>query len=229
MRPSELTSLGAPGIEMAQGQTGLRDKGSKGGHPYPGFQPSTLRCMLGVASQLYDTVWMKGFSPRLQSWWSDAREGLLAQGFKQSKADKALLLLKVGSSRGHVLLHPEAVIITSNDHHMAGWVYSYFRQHGQLSDSVQLGTFLGIGIQQSAEGTLWLHQGSLTDRVVAEGGKPQPNWTAVEEGLQVLAACTRPDLVYPLSQVEEALDEDRINLLKAILVQLDETSGLGLV
>ena len=62
-----------------------------------------------------------------------------------------------------------------------------------------------------------------------EGGNPQPNWAAVEEGLQTLAACTRPDLVYPLSQVEEALGDDRISKLKGILIELDETSSLGLV
>ena len=65
-----------------------------------------------------------------------------------------MFLLQLGDSRGHVLVHPEAIVITTSNHMachchlMALWPLSFFSQHGQLDDRVQPLSFLGIAIQQ---------------------------------------------------------------------------------
>ena len=147
----------------------------------------------------------------------------------QSRADRALFLLQMGDSRMHALVHPEAVVITTNSQVMAVCLLTYLSQYGLVSGDIQPHAFLGISVQQSEEGTLWLHQEELANSLVREGSKPQPNWGAVEQGLQVLADCTRPDLVFPLSQIDEVFGGDRVSLLKEALLELDESISLGLV
>ena len=62
----------------------------------PGFQASTLRCMLGVAAQLGDRVQLLAHLPRDLDWWGRVRRTMQQEGYRQCSRDAALFLLKQG-------------------------------------------------------------------------------------------------------------------------------------
>ena len=193
----------------------------------PEFQASTLRCLVAVAAQLGDRVQIQTHTPRDLDWWVRVKGTLVREGYRQYSKDRALFLLKQGTARVQVLVHPEACVISSNNDPLAHHILTLLSLHLYLGWRQKDLPFHGLHLEQVQDGSLRLHQQSVITQVLAAANLPQPDWEAVLTRLQSLAQCTRPDLVNAVDEILGTDGAEREALLWDVLQKLHDTAGVS--
>ncbi|CAH9145017.1 unnamed protein product [Cuscuta epithymum] len=195
-----------------------------------------------------------GLRQASRNWYHKFTQALNGIGFRQSRADHSLFIFRQGLVTTFALIYVDDVILAGNDVSHISSIKGYLNNKFSIKDLGKLKYFLGIEVARSPEGFV-LSQRKYTLHILKESGllAGRPSLFPMEQNLKLrpdddsqlvdassyrrligrllYLTVTRPDIVYPVSQLSQFLSHPRQSHLDAVirvLRYLKQTPGQGI-